>query len=101
VTAYRLSCLGSLRIRLVEALTNDISYDDESEVEDRLPDAFGQDVFVLRRSNAQVRQFDQLGFPEDTCSTPTAVKRAFSKLIALWRIHTDCASCQRQHNQKG
>jgi hypothetical protein len=42
-----------------------------------------------------------LGFPEDTCSTPTAVKRAFSKLIALLRIHTGCASCQRQRNQKG
>ncbi|SDO91429.1 hypothetical protein SAMN05216596_102230 [Pseudomonas congelans] len=36
LTAYRLSCLDSLRIRLVEALTNDISYDDGSEVEDRL-----------------------------------------------------------------
>ncbi|NVL41605.1 hypothetical protein F2S76_27400, partial [Pseudomonas syringae pv. actinidiae] len=36
LTAYRVSCLGSLRIRLVEALTNDISYDDGSEVEDRL-----------------------------------------------------------------
>ncbi|EGH19945.1 hypothetical protein ALP26_00794 [Pseudomonas savastanoi pv. glycinea] len=35
LTAYRVSCLGSLRIRLVEALTNDISYDG-SEVEDRL-----------------------------------------------------------------
>ncbi|UXZ97275.1 hypothetical protein K3169_05070 [Pseudomonas phytophila] len=36
VTAYRVSCLGSLRIHLVEALTNDISYDDGSDVEDRL-----------------------------------------------------------------
>ncbi|MDU8647883.1 MULTISPECIES: hypothetical protein [Pseudomonas syringae group] len=36
LTAYRVSCLGSLRIRLVEALTNDISNDDGSEVEDRL-----------------------------------------------------------------
>ncbi|MEE4742738.1 hypothetical protein V2K00_11765 [Pseudomonas alliivorans] len=36
LTAYRVSCLGSLRIQLVEALTNDISYDDGSEVEDRL-----------------------------------------------------------------
>lgn len=36
LTAYRVSCLGSLRIQLVEALTNDISYDDGSDVEDRL-----------------------------------------------------------------
>lgn len=36
LTAYRVSYLSSLRIRLVEALTNDISYDDGSEVEDRL-----------------------------------------------------------------
>ncbi|GKQ31563.1 hypothetical protein PSTH68_18610 [Pseudomonas syringae pv. theae] len=36
VTAYRVSYLGSLRINLVEALTNDISYDDGSDVEDRL-----------------------------------------------------------------
>ncbi|MBC8878049.1 MULTISPECIES: ATPase, T2SS/T4P/T4SS family [Pseudomonas] len=31
----------------------------------QIPDAFGQAVFVVRKSNAQVRQFDQLGFPED------------------------------------
>ncbi|EPN51965.1 hypothetical protein A241_11526 [Pseudomonas syringae pv. actinidiae ICMP 19094] len=36
LTAYRVSCLGTLRIQLVEALTNDISYDDGSDVEDRL-----------------------------------------------------------------
>ncbi|KPB80607.1 twitching motility protein PilT [Pseudomonas syringae] len=31
----------------------------------QIPDAFGQAVFVLRKSNAQLRPFDQLGFPED------------------------------------
>lgn len=36
LTAYRVSRLTSLRHELVEALTNDISYDDGSEVEDRL-----------------------------------------------------------------
>ncbi|KPB84085.1 Uncharacterized protein AC505_0687 [Pseudomonas syringae pv. maculicola] len=36
LTAYRVSCLTSLRHELVETLTNDISYDDGSEVEDRL-----------------------------------------------------------------
>ncbi|WP_122357646.1 hypothetical protein [Pseudomonas coronafaciens] len=36
LTAYRVSRLCSLRIQLVEALTNDISYDDGSDVEDRL-----------------------------------------------------------------
>ncbi|QQN28739.1 hypothetical protein [Pseudomonas syringae group genomosp. 3] len=36
LTAYRVSCLTSLRHELVEALTNEISYDDGSEVEDRL-----------------------------------------------------------------
>ncbi|WP_122339810.1 hypothetical protein [Pseudomonas caricapapayae] len=36
LTAYRVSCLASLRPQLIEALTNDISYDDGSEVEYRL-----------------------------------------------------------------
>ncbi|KPY97556.1 Uncharacterized protein ALO43_03665 [Pseudomonas tremae] len=36
LTAYRVSCLASLRHQLVEALTDDISYDDGSDVEDRL-----------------------------------------------------------------
>ncbi|WP_148193583.1 hypothetical protein [Pseudomonas syringae] len=36
LTAYRVSRLCSHRIQLVEALTNEISYDDGSEVEDRL-----------------------------------------------------------------
>ncbi|NAO47823.1 hypothetical protein B0A91_06820 [Pseudomonas syringae] len=36
LTAYRVSLLCSHRIQLVEALTNEISYDDGSEVEDRL-----------------------------------------------------------------
>ncbi|ELQ15315.1 hypothetical protein A988_00605 [Pseudomonas syringae BRIP39023] len=36
LTAYRVSCLDSLRHQLVEALTNNISYDDGSDVEDRL-----------------------------------------------------------------
>ncbi|UXZ97257.1 Flp pilus assembly complex ATPase component TadA [Pseudomonas phytophila] len=31
----------------------------------QIPDAFGQAVFVLRKSNAQLRPFDLLGFPED------------------------------------
>lgn len=31
----------------------------------QIPDALGQAVFVLRKSNAQLRPFDLLGFPED------------------------------------
>ncbi|MDU8456836.1 hypothetical protein [Pseudomonas syringae group sp. J254-4] len=36
LTAYRVSCLDSLRHQFVEALTNNISYNDGSDVEDRL-----------------------------------------------------------------
>ncbi|MEE4220237.1 hypothetical protein V2I93_03870 [Pseudomonas viridiflava] len=36
LTAYRVSCLASHRHELVESLTNNISYDDGSDVEDRL-----------------------------------------------------------------
>ncbi|HEY0290305.1 MAG TPA: hypothetical protein VGC62_25420 [Pseudomonas sp.] len=36
LTAYRFSYIGSLRCQLIEALTNDIAYDDGSDVEDRL-----------------------------------------------------------------
>ncbi|NVL57045.1 hypothetical protein F2S70_24875 [Pseudomonas syringae pv. actinidiae] len=36
LTAYRVSCLASLRHEFVESLTNNISYDDGSDVEDRL-----------------------------------------------------------------
>lgn len=36
LTAYRVSCLTSLRHELVESLTSNISYDDGSDVEDRL-----------------------------------------------------------------
>lgn len=31
----------------------------------QIPDASGQAVFVLRKSNAQLREFDLLGFPEE------------------------------------
>ncbi|PBQ08164.1 hypothetical protein [Pseudomonas syringae] len=57
LTAYRVSCLGYLRTQLVESLANDISYDDGSDVEDRL--ATLQSKVLEERAKAELTAEEQ------------------------------------------